>query len=145
MAQNDNTTAEDKSSSSRTAKEIPPEPMTWTSQDAVFTRLFQAWDNLPAYDPATETSLLRELDDIIPPFDAYINHSDAGFMTYVRRHQRAMELGLADMPCWPKLYRLDKAGNVKWKDEEWIKRYSFLVHQRDIIAKSRLAQMTCCR
>jgi hypothetical protein len=145
MAQHDSTGSEYDSSSTRTANEAPAETIVWTPQDAMFTRLFQAWDNLPAYDPATETRLLRELDDIIPPFDAYINHSDSGFMTWVRRHQRAMELGLAGMPRWPKLYRLDKAGDVKWKDEEWIKRYSFLVHQRDIIAKSRLAQMTCCR
>ncbi len=143
MSKPDSIVADCGPSSTNNDNEASPAPIVWTSHDAMFTRLFQAWDNLPPYDPATETTLLRQLDDIIPPFDAYINHSDAGFVAWVSRHQRAMELGLAVTPHWPKLYRLDKAGNTRWKDEEWVKRYSFLVHQRDIIAKSRLAQMTC--
>ncbi|KAM3513479.1 hypothetical protein MY11210_002867 [Beauveria gryllotalpidicola] len=103
----------------------------------------EAWDNLPVHDASTETELLVELDHMISLFDSYIGHNDVGFRAWVRRHQRAMDLGLVDTPTWPKLYRL-KGGKHKWRDEVWISRYSFLVHQRDIIVKSRLQRMTCC-
>ncbi|KAJ2974985.1 hypothetical protein NQ176_g5771 [Zarea fungicola] len=114
----------------------------WTEEDAFYTKIFRAWDNLPILDASIETELLAELDEIIPPFDAYIGHNDTGFRAWIKRHQRAMELGLSETPTWPKLFRLDGI-KKKWKDDVWIKRYGFLVHQRDVIAKSRLQRMQC--
>lgn len=124
---------------SKPAKSFP-----WSDEDTFYTRLFRAWDTLPLQDPATETQLLAELDAIIPFFDEYIGHNDLAFRSWIKRHQRAMELGLVDTPTWPKLYRTDGMGKKKWLDDVWINRYSFLVHQRDIIAKSRLQRMACC-
>lgn len=116
----------------------------WSDEDAYFTKLFKAWDNLPLHDASTETPLLRELDHMISLFESYIGHNDLGFRAWTRRHQRAMELGVADVPTWPKLYT-QKGGKRKWRDDVWVSRYSFLVHQRDIIAKSRLQKMTSCK
>ncbi|KAJ3476210.1 hypothetical protein NLG97_g9201 [Lecanicillium saksenae] len=122
----------------------PTERLPWSDEDAYYTKLFKAWDNLPVHDASTETELLAELDHIIPHFDAYIGHNDLGFRAWVKRHQLAMELGLAEVPTWPKLYIM-KGEKRKWRDEVWVNRYSFLIHQRDIIAKSRLQRMTSCK
>ncbi|KAM3431770.1 hypothetical protein NHJ13734_007157 [Beauveria thailandica] len=121
----------------------PTETFSWTEADTYYTKLFRAWDNLPVHDASTETELLLELDHIISLFDSYIGHNDLGFRAWVSRHQRAMDLGLVETPTWPKLYRL-KGGKQTWRDEVWVSRYSFLVNQRDIVAKSRLQRMTCC-
>ncbi|KAJ6788324.1 hypothetical protein PWT90_09536 [Aphanocladium album] len=122
----------------------PAERLPWSAEDAYYTKLFKAWDNLPLHDASTETELLAELDHIIPHFDSYIGHNDLGFRAWVRRHQLAMELGLVEVPTWPKLYTV-KRGKKQWRDEVWVNRYSFLIHQRDIIAKSRLQRMDCCK
>ncbi len=116
----------------------------WSEEDTYYTKLFRAWDNLPIHDASTETGLLMELDHIISLFDNYIGHNDLGFRAWVRRHQLAMEIGLVETPTWPKLYIL-KGGKMKWQDKVWVSRYSFLVQQRDIIAKSRLQHMKGCK
>ncbi|OAA73834.1 annexin A7 [Cordyceps fumosorosea ARSEF 2679] len=126
------------------AKPTKPEPFfPWSEEDACYTKLFRAWDNLPIHDASTETGLLMELDHIISHFDSYIGHSDLGFRSWVKRHQLAMELELVEMPTWPKLYTL-QGDEKKWRDEAWVSRYSFLVRQREIIAKCRLQRMTGC-
>lgn len=116
----------------------------WSEEDAFYTKLFRAWENLPVHDASTETGLLMELDHVISLFDNYIGHNDLGFRAWVRRHQLAMELELVETPTWPKLYIL-KGGKKKWRDEVWVSRYSFLVQQREIIAKSRLQRMQSCK
>lgn len=116
---------------------------TWNDNDHLFTKLFRAWDGLPAFEPANETSLLLELDQIIPAFDAYIGHSDEGFRAWVRRHQWAMEQGYADIPTWPKLYKVAKGGIV-WQDKKWEDRYAYLIRQRSLIATSRLEFVRAC-
>lgn len=116
----------------------------WSEEDTYYTKLFRAWDNLPIHDASTETGLLMELDHIISLFDNYIGHNDLGFRAWVRRHQLAMEIGLVETPTWPKLYIL-RGGKMKWQDKVWVSRYSFLVQQRDIIAKSRLQHIKGCK
>ncbi|ATY64854.1 annexin A7 [Cordyceps militaris] len=120
------------------------ESFPWSDQDTFYTKLFKAWDSLPLQDAATETGLLIELDYVISRFDNYIEHSDIGFRSWVKRHQLAIEIGLVETPTWPKLYA-EQGGKRKWRDEVWVRRYSFLVHQRDVITKCRLQSMASGR
>lgn len=116
----------------------------WTQRDAFFSKLFHPWEDMPSTDIKKETKLLRALDEIITKFEAHIQYSDSGFWRWVCRHQRAMELGLAPVPTWPKLYRTVKDKNV-WVEGAWSSRYLYLVRERARIAKARLAETDCFR
>lgn len=89
------------------------------------------------------TELLLELDQIIPAFDAYIGHSHTGFRVWVKKHQRAMEHGLASIPTWPQLHRVVD-GRFQWLGYKWEQRYRYLVRYRDILTRKRLLQVKCC-
>ncbi|CEJ85827.1 hypothetical protein VHEMI03928 [[Torrubiella] hemipterigena] len=54
-----------------------------------------------------------------------------------------MEQGFTDIPTWPKLYKVSKAGIV-WQDKKWEERYAYLIRQRNLIATSRLEFVSGC-
>lgn len=116
----------------------------WTQRDAFFSKLFQPWEDMPSTDIKKEIKLLRALDEIITKFEAHIQYCDSGFRRWVCRHQQAMELGLAPVPTWPKLYRTIK-GKMIWVERAWSSRYLYLVRERARIAKARLAETDCFR
>ena len=114
----------------------------WSEEDDMFANLFHAWDGLPLEtDDSDETviSVLMKLDHVIAPFEKAIRYSDSGFSEYRERHKRAMEAGLAKAPTWPPL----RTGlPPRWLDEEWNKRYHYLISQRCKLIDMRLAALT---
>lgn len=138
------TPAQEPSSLSNCENKTASNSPLWTQRDAFFSKLFHPWEDMPSRDIRKETKLLRALDEIITKFEAHIQYSDSGFWRWVCRHQRAMELGLAPVPTWPKLHRTVKGKEV-WVERAWNSRYLYLVRERARIAKARLAETDCFR
>lgn len=120
------------------SQEIPQ----WTDQDRICARLFESWPELPVESskPVEETlGLLAKLDHHIHHFEVAIGCSDAGFRAWVRRHQAAMEAGLAAEPSWPKLRADDGSG--AWDDGAWVARHATLFRERRRLAGLRFEQL----
>lgn len=114
----------------------------WTEADEHFACMFHPWhDELPVAadaDVNTVTSTLHKIECVIPPFEEAIRHSDKGFMEWRERHQKAMQAGITAIPGWPPLLH----GNPpEWNNEEWNKRYGYLVHQRCKLVEIRMKQL----
>ncbi|KAK0761080.1 hypothetical protein N5P37_006024 [Trichoderma harzianum] len=119
---------------------LPVNPK-WDQQDALCTKLFGPWDNLPCHNHLNEGRLLRDLDDAIVLFETLIYHSDAGFHAWREHHKQAMEAGLAEIPTYPYLQRRTRDGKRTWNDDVWEQRYFYLVYHRQQIIMERLSRL----
>lgn len=129
-----------------TVSKDPPQDPTksdprWSTRDEHFSTLFHPWDDMfPVPKDASEATLvkvLRRLEDLIVPFEQAIGHSPNGFVVWRERHKRAMLAGLTQTPKWPRL----RDDDGTWHDNEWRKRYAYIVKQRVELTKRRLLQV----
>lgn len=113
----------------------------WNQQDELSTYLFRPWDELPRshvqpWTPEQEWRVANNLEQLIPFFDTYINHSDEGLLAFVARHQRAMNAGWTDV--LPAYSTTSIQPERRWATDKWLSRYANLAKTRQKIVEHRL-------
>lgn len=126
-----------------TTNEITEWPGTYAALASIFHPLEGGFPiRTTGVTAGSQLAELRYLDDIVVAFDEAIDHSDAGLDRFRELHKRAIDDGIAALPTWPRLKRMNRnKGVMEWDDTAWATRYAYLVHARVTLTQMRLKEI----